>query len=92
MSAETDAASFGGAPRVTLLTRIACHLCAPVRDVVGEVCRETGTQWAERDVDDDAEMRAEYGDQVPVVLVDGVVVASLRLEPDTLRRALNHAL
>lgn len=77
-------------PRVTLLTRTACHLCGPVRATVSEVCSATGTGWSEVNVDDDVEMRGEYGDQVPVVLVDGAFLASLTLDAADLKRALEH--
>ncbi len=82
----------GDRPRVMLLTRPACHLCEPVRAVVVEVCRETGDFWVEADVDDDAELRAEYGEQIPVVLVDGRFLASFTVDADELRRALKHGL
>lgn len=74
--------------RVTLLTRTACHLCEPVRAVVAEVCAAGGQSWREVNVDSDPDLRSEYGDQVPVVLVDGEFVASYRLDAPTLTRAL----
>ena len=49
---------------------------------------ELGESWRTVDVDADPEDRAEYGDLVPVVLVDGVVHAYYRVEPDRLRQAL----
>lgn len=78
----------GAAPRVTLLTRSACHLCGPARQAVAAVCAAAGRQWAERDVDADPELRAEYGDRVPVVLLDGAEFASLTVDPASLRAAL----
>lgn len=76
------------AARVTLLTRAQCHLCGPVRRTIAEVCAETGDDWAEVDIDTDAELRAEYSDQIPVVLVDGVQVATHRLAAADLRAVL----
>ena len=87
MSVTTDAVPQAAA-RVTLLTRAQCHLCGPVRRTIGEVCAETGDGWTEVDIDADPELRAEYSDQIPVVLVDGVQVASHRLAADDLRAAL----
>lgn len=75
--------------RVTLLTRTACHLCAPARLVVADVCEVAGEQWVEVNVDSDPELCSEYGDQVPVVLVDGDLVATLSVEPGSIQRALN---
>jgi glutaredoxin len=77
-----------GEPRVTLYTRADCHLCDEAASVIAAVTSELGAGWREVDVDADPEDRAEYGDLVPVVLVDGVVHAYYRVEPDRLRQAL----
>ncbi|MFP5019672.1 glutaredoxin family protein [Pseudonocardia phyllosphaerae] len=74
--------------RVQLLTRAGCHLCDDAAAVVAQVCAATGTGWEPVDVDADDELRAEYGDQVPVVLVDGAEHASFRVDPQRLRAAL----
>jgi hypothetical protein len=77
-----------GDPRVTLYTRADCHLCDEAETVVAAVASELGATWRGVDVDADPEDRAEYGDLVPVVLVDGMVLAYYRVEPDRLRQAL----
>jgi hypothetical protein len=59
--------------------------------VVREICGRVGEEHTVVDVDGpdaDPEWRAEYGDRIPVTLVDGVEVASWRLEPDDLVRTL----
>ena len=73
-------------PRVTLYTRADCHLCDEAATVIAAVTSELGASW--RSVDVDPEDRAEYGDLVPVVLVDGTVHAYYRVERDRLRTAL----
>lgn len=73
---------------MVLVTRRECHLCADARDVVAQVCAETGTGWSERDVDADPDDRARWGDWVPVLLVDGREVDSLRVSAARLRAAL----
>jgi len=58
---------------------------------VREICGRIGEEHAVVDVDapgTDPEWRAEYGDRIPVTLVDEVEVASWRIEPDDLVRAL----
>jgi len=58
---------------------------------VREICGRLGEEHAVVDVDGpdaDPEWRAEYGDRIPVTLVDDVEVGSWRLEPDDLVRAL----
>ena len=75
-------------PRVVLLTRPGCHLCADAREVVADVCRELGVGWEERDITGDPELVAAYTDAVPVTLVDGVQHDFWRVSADRLRAAL----
>ena len=74
--------------RVTLLSRVGCHLCDDARAEVSRILGELGTPWDELDVDRDPHLRAEYGDRVPVVLLDGREHGYWRVEEDRLRRAL----
>jgi hypothetical protein len=74
--------------RVTLLTRVDCHACAAARADIARICGELGVPWSEQDVDTDPELRAEYGDRVPVILVDGVEHSFWEVEEERLRRAL----
>ncbi|GLZ50946.1 thioredoxin family protein [Actinomycetospora sp. NBRC 106378] len=77
--------------RVTVLVRADCRTCDRMALVVRAVCEQVGEDWETVDVDApaaDPELRGEFGDRVPVVLVDGEELASWRVEPDDLRRAL----
>jgi glutaredoxin len=74
--------------QVTLYTRAGCHLCDVARDAVVPVCTQNGARYREVDVDADPEDRAEYGDRVPVVVVDGVEHGYFEVDADRLRRAL----
>ncbi len=63
-------------PQVRLLTRAGCGLCRRVYDRLGELADELGFELSSTDVDDaaaagDAALRAEFGDRLPVVLLDG---------------------
>ena len=73
---------------VTVFTRADCHLCEVAVDQVAAIAADTGSSWSAVDVDADSEDRAEYGDRVPVILVDGVEHGYYQVEPDRLRRAL----
>ncbi len=73
--------------RLQLLTRDGCHLCAVAGETLRRIAGEAGLAVQERDVDADAELLAEYGDRVPVVLLDGrehsyFTVDVLRLRAD----------
>ncbi|MGH3795579.1 MAG: glutaredoxin family protein [Pseudonocardiaceae bacterium] len=73
---------------VTLLVRAECHACAAARDDIGRICAELGVPWRSSDVDGDPELRAEYGDRVPVILIDGREHGFWKVEEQRLRAAL----
>lgn len=75
--------------RVTVLVRAQCRTCDRMEDVVRQVCTELGVGWERVDIDDaDPELRGEYGDVIPVTLVDGAEHASWSVDPRALRTAL----
>lgn len=84
----TPPATPAAGHRIRLLVRADCHLCADARAAIARICGELGTPWDERDVDADPELRAEYGDRVPVILVDGVEHGYWTVEEHRLRAAL----
>ncbi|MGY1732264.1 glutaredoxin family protein [Geodermatophilus sp. SYSU D01045] len=57
--------------RLELLTRAGCHLCVTAAETLARIAAEAGVDTREVDVDADPELQAEYGDRVPVVLLDG---------------------
>ena len=61
---------------VELLTRDGCGICRRVHDRLAELAAELGFELSSTDVDHDAEagnpaLRAEFGDRLPVVLLNG---------------------
>jgi hypothetical protein len=56
--------------------------------MVHRVVAEVGVGVVEQDVDADADAAARYGEQVPVVFVDGVQVDFWRISETRLRAAL----
>lgn len=75
-------------PRLTLITRPNCHLCAVARDVVERVIAVTGDGCVELDITGDLEMERDYGERVPVVLLDGKEYAYWRVNEERLLRDL----
>ncbi len=73
---------------VTLITREDCPACAAAEADIRRICGELGVGWTTQDVDADPETRAEYGDRVPVILIDGVEHGFWKVEEDRLRAAL----
>jgi len=70
--------------RVVLVTRQGCHLC---EEALG-LLEELGIQPELKDVDADDELHRLYDFRVPVVLIDGAVVAEGRIRRDQLVAAL----
>jgi glutaredoxin len=74
--------------QLTLLTRPGCHLCDEARAVIERVTAELGVPWTERDITrSEADLR-EYGEMIPVTLIDGVQHDFWRVDEGRLRRAL----
>jgi glutaredoxin len=77
-------------PAVTLYTRVGCHLCDVAKAVLDEVRRERPFELTTFDVDSDTELREKYGNEVPVVTIDGRKAFRLRVDADALRARLDH--
>jgi glutaredoxin len=87
--AGADSGSDSASGRIELLTRPGCSLCTTAREVVQRIAADEGVGWHERNVDDDPDLADEYGDRVPVVLVDGAEHAYWRVDERRLRDALH---
>jgi glutaredoxin len=74
--------------QVTVMTRRDCSACHAAEADVERICGELGAGWSAVDVDTDPELRAEYGDRVPVILVDGAEHGFWSVEEARLRQAL----
>ena len=75
-------------PRITLLGKPGCHLCDEAREVVARVAAELDVAWTEQDVTADEVLYDEYGDRIPVVLLDGREHAYWTVDETRLRAAL----
>jgi hypothetical protein len=78
--------------RLTLYGRAECHLCHEMRRVVDEVLGEPGRAVVagveEVDVDGDPALVRAYGDDVPVLCVNGVRAFVHRVDAAALRARL----
>ena len=77
-----------------LLTRAGCSLCAKAASTLAGLATELGFDWETTDVDIAAEagqpaLRAEYGDRLPVVLLDGVEHSYWEVDQAQLRNDLS---
>lgn len=79
--------------RVELLTRAGCTICARLHDRLVELADELGFELASTDVDaaaaaGDSSLRAEFGDRLPVVRLDGCEHSYWELDEPRLRADL----
>jgi len=70
--------------RLTLISRAGCHLC----EVAAETLARIGVEWTTVDVESDRELERDYGDRVPVLLLDGREHGYWRIEEERLLRDL----
>jgi glutaredoxin len=75
---------------VSVYTRADCHLCAEAIGTIRRVSESVPTDVTLDivDVDEDPDLRAEYGDRVPYVFVDGRPAFKYRIDAAELRRLL----
>ncbi|MGV0793900.1 glutaredoxin family protein [Mycolicibacterium sp. XJ1819] len=79
--------------RVELLTRDGCGICAQAAARLAELSTELGFGLTVTDVDaaaaaGDATLREEYGDRLPVVLLDGAEHSYWEVDEPRLRADL----
>ena len=74
--------------RLQLLSRANCHLCLVAAETLTRIGAEAGLGVELVDVDADVELRIEYGDRVPVVLLDGREHSHFTVDVPRLRRDL----
>lgn len=80
-------------PQVQLLTRDGCTLCERIHARLVELAGELGFELSTTDVDaaakaGDPALRAEFGDRLPVVLLDGREHSYFDLDEPRLRTDL----
>ena len=81
----------GDVPLLQLLTREGCHLCVVAAETLARIGAEAGIEPVAVDVDADDDLRAEYGDRVPVVLLAGREHSYFSVDVQRLRRDLGLA-
>ena len=77
--------------RLTLITRRDCHLCDEMAAVIDRVAPTFSAAVEVRDVDSDPDLRAQYTDEVPVLLIDGRKAFKYRMTARELERRLRAA-
>lgn len=73
---------------VTLYTRPGCHLCAEARHEIRAAGCADQYEFTEIDIDTDPTLVARYGWDIPVVVINGIVVFKHHLTAADFRREL----
>ena len=66
--------------QVVLYTKPDCSLCVTAKERVRAACSEAGVVWHEISIYDSAELFERFRSLIPVLCVDGRVVATLRFD------------
>ena len=88
---DPDLSSSSGA-RIVLLERPGCHLCEEAALIVERVATATGEKVERVNIDDNDALARRWSIEIPVVAVDGKVVAVYRVKEKDLMAALTRGL
>jgi hypothetical protein len=88
---EKGRLALAGPLDLTLYTRPGCHLCDEMKAELAPLAREFGAPVTEVDVDQAEELRALYGNDVPVLFLGVRKAAKHRLDVRQMRRQLEAA-
>lgn len=75
-------------PQVTIYSRPGCHLCDEAKEVIAALRGHAKFDLAEVNVDDDGELMSLYGDEVPVVEINGRKAFKYFVNPDDFLKKL----
>lgn len=73
---------------VTIYTRPGCHLCDDARSSIRAAGCDEEFTIEEINIDLDPDLRERYGDDIPVVFINGTKVFKHRLDPRDFKRKL----
>ena len=74
--------------KVVMYTRPGCHLCDEARASIHAARCGDELTLEEINIDLDPELRERYGDQIPVVLINGTKAFKYRVDPREFKRKL----
>jgi glutaredoxin len=75
--------------KVTVYSRTGCHLCEIAIDLIKSVKQENNFSLEIKLIDNDSELEKEYGEQVPVILIDEKVHDYWRVDLNRFTKAIN---
>jgi len=73
---------------VLIYSRIGCHLCDVAEAKLLELKGGLGFNFEKRLIDGDLELEREYGEKVPVILINGNPHDYWRVDPERFTKAI----
>jgi glutaredoxin len=74
--------------KVTVYSRSGCHLCEIAIDQIKSTMGELKFELDVKLIDDDIKLQEEFGEQVPVILIEGKVHDYWRVDLERFEKAL----
>ena len=75
--------------KVTIYSRSNCHLCEVALGVLEQLQGEIDFAIEKLFIDNDSELEKKYGEQVPVILINGVMHDFFRVDPERFRTSIS---
>ncbi len=77
--------------RVMIYGKADCHLCEIAKKKIRQFHDEFSFEMIEVDITSDPSLYAQYAERIPLVFVNGHLVAKYRIDDKTFRKALKKA-
>lgn len=74
--------------KVTIYSRHGCHLCDVMKDQVVQIQNDLEFNIEIIYIDKNIELEEKYGEQVPVIMIDGAIHDFFKLDEARFRKAL----
>jgi glutaredoxin len=74
--------------KLVLYSRADCSLCEEMKDAIREVAAKVPLELEEIDVDSSMELKKQFGDQIPVLFIDGRRAFKHKVTAKALRKRL----
>ena len=71
-----------------MIGRPGCHLCDDARAVIDQIRSQEDIDFEDLSLLDHPDLMAKYSEEIPVVLINGLVHDFLRVDPDRLIAAI----
>ena len=74
---------------VTIYSRAHCHLCEVAMATLLELQKDLEFEIDKKLIDGNPELEKQYGEQVPVILINGAMHDFFRVDPERFRNSIS---